>query len=56
MVYQILELVEHGITFDKIIREYFPHITKEDIRACIHYANAIIKNEEVHYYEDSKKQ
>lgn len=55
MVYQILELLENGLTFDEIIHDYFPHITKDDIRASIHYANSIIKNEEIHYYEEAKK-
>ena len=55
MVYQVLELLEGGLTFDEIIHDYFTHITKEDIKACIHYANTIIKNEEIHYYEKSAK-
>lgn len=55
MVYQILDLLENGISFDEIIRDYFPHITKEDIKACIHYANSIIKNEEIRYYEEAGK-
>ena len=55
MIYQVLELLEAGITFDEIIQDYFPHITKEDIQACIHYANTIIKNEEIHFYEESKR-
>ena len=52
MVYQILELIEYGQTFDQIINEHFPTITKEDIAACVHYANSIIKNEEIHFYEE----
>ena len=55
MVYQVLELLEYGLSFNEIIRDYFPHITKEDIQACIHYANSIIKSEEIHYYEEIKK-
>lgn len=54
MVYQILDLVENGVSFDEIIRDYFPHITKKDIRACIHYANSLVKDEEVHFFEESK--
>lgn len=48
MVWQILDLVENGLTFDEIISNYFPHINKKDIKACIQYANQLVKNEEVH--------
>lgn len=37
MVWQILDLLEDGLTFDEIITDYFPHLTKEDIKACIEY-------------------
>lgn len=47
MVWQILDLLEDGLTFDEIITDYFPHLTKEDIKACIEYANQLVKNEEV---------
>ena len=55
MVYQILNLLEMGLSFDEIIHKHFPQITQEDIQACIHYANSIIQNEEIHYYEGSQK-
>lgn len=55
MVYQILELLESGLGFEQIIRDYFPHITKDDITACIHYAASIVKDEEIHFYEESKR-
>ena len=48
MVWQILDLIEDGLTFDKIITDYFPHLTKADIKACIEYANQLVKNEEVY--------
>jgi len=55
MVWQILDLLENGCTFDQIINDYFPQLTKEDIQACIHYANVLVKNEEVHFFEEIKK-
>ena len=55
MVYQLIDLVAAGLTFDEIIHDYFPQITKKDIQACLHYANAIIKNEDIYYYEDTRK-
>ena len=51
-VYMILELVEEGISFDDILRDYYPHITKQDIKACIEYAKAIIENEEIHFAKE----
>ena len=48
MVWQILDLLEDGLTFDQIITDYFPQISKEDIKACIEYANQLVKNEDVH--------
>ncbi|MCD6422540.1 MAG: DUF433 domain-containing protein [Elusimicrobia bacterium] len=54
MVWQILDLLENGCSFDEIIKDYFPRITKKDIRACIHYANSIIKNEEIVFSKELK--
>ena len=47
-VYAVLELLEDGATFDDILRDYYPEITRDDIKACIHYATQLVKNEEVH--------
>lgn len=47
MVWQILDLLEDGLNFDGIITKYFPQISEEDIRACIEYANRLVKNEEI---------
>jgi uncharacterized protein (DUF433 family) len=47
-VYMILELLEDGLSFEEIIRDYYPHITKEDIVACLENARAIVENEEIH--------
>jgi uncharacterized protein (DUF433 family) len=49
-VYMILELLEDGLSFEEIIRDYYPHITKEDIRACLEYARAVVENEEIHVW------
>lgn len=42
-VEQILSCLEEGYTVEKIIKE-FPEITKEDVRACIKYANSLVVN------------
>jgi uncharacterized protein (DUF433 family) len=40
----ILELLSSGVTEDEILRDY-PHLTKDDIRACLGYAAHALKNE-----------
>ena len=37
MVWQILDLLEDGLTFDEIIANYFPQITKEDIKTGVRF-------------------
>lgn len=51
-VHMVLELVEEGIAFDDILKNYYPHITKEDIKACIEYAKAVIENEEIRFAKE----
>jgi uncharacterized protein (DUF433 family) len=48
-VYLILELLENGYTFKKIIEAY-PVLTEEDIKAAIEYSAKLLKNEEVVEY------
>ncbi len=47
-VFMILELIEAEIAFEKIIEDYYPGITKEDIKACVEYAKVLVKEEEIH--------
>ena len=47
MVYLILELLEAGVTPENIIKDYYPNLTLDDIKAAIHYAVTIIKEQEV---------
>ncbi len=47
-VQNVLELVRDGIGFDKIIQDYYPDLTIEDIRACIQYAIELLLAEDVH--------
>jgi uncharacterized protein (DUF433 family) len=46
MVYIIIELLESGLTSDDIIKDYYPNITKEDIKQCLRYAATLIKDQE----------
>jgi len=47
-VQDVLELVRDGISFERIIAEYYPDLTPEDIQACIQYAMDIVSVEDLH--------
>lgn len=47
-VQSVLELVNEGLSFNEIIRNYYPDLQVEDIRACIQYAIALVASEEIH--------
>jgi len=47
-VQSVLELLNEGLTFDEIIRDYYPDIAVEDIRACVQYAIALVAAEDIH--------
>jgi uncharacterized protein (DUF433 family) len=34
-VQSALELINEGLTFNEIIKDYYPDLTVEDIRACV---------------------
>lgn len=46
-VQDVLELVREGVTFDAIIRNYYPDLTEDDIRACIQYAMDVVAIEDL---------
>ena len=47
-VQNVLELINEGLSFESIIRDYYPDLTTEDIRACIQYAIALVASEDIH--------
>ena len=51
-VNMVLGLLSNGFAPEEIIRDYYEHITREDIFACIRYANSLLENEEVHAFMD----
>ncbi len=51
LVHLILELLETGITAEQIIRDYYPHLTKQNIEACLHYATTLVRDAEFIPYE-----
>lgn len=44
----IMELVANGYTFEKIIEECYPHLTKKQIQAALQYGTSVIKNERIY--------
>lgn len=44
----ILGLLADGLTPEEIIKQHYPHITKEDILACVRYAKQIVEDEEIY--------
>lgn len=47
-VQSVLELLDEGLSFDKIIQDYYPDLKVADIRACLQYAIALVAAEDVH--------
>jgi uncharacterized protein (DUF433 family) len=47
-VQNVLELIGEGISFDKIIQDYYPDLQLEDIRACVRYAIEVLAAEDLH--------
>jgi uncharacterized protein (DUF433 family) len=47
-VQSVLELVREGIGFAEIVRDYYPDLTVDDIRACVQYALDVVTIEEIH--------
>ena len=46
MVYLVLEFLEAGVSFQDITSRYFPQLTEEAVRAALHYAAEVIKQQE----------
>ena len=47
-VQSVLELVEQGLPFEEILRDYYPDLEVEDVRACIRFAIDLTQAEEIH--------
>lgn len=46
-VQSILELLNEGLSFSDIIRDYYRDLQPDDIRACLQYAIALIAAEDI---------
>jgi uncharacterized protein (DUF433 family) len=47
-VKSVLELVREGIPFAEIVRDYYPDLEEDDVRACIQYALEVVSAEDIH--------
>ena len=47
-VQNVLELVREGHSFGEIVRDYYPDLKPEDVRACIQYAIDVVAAEDIH--------
>ena len=47
-VLNVLELISEGVSFETIVRDYYPDLQSEDVRACVRYAMEIVAAEEIH--------
>jgi uncharacterized protein (DUF433 family) len=47
-VQSVLELVREGLSFEDIIRDYYPDLEPDDIRACVQYAIDVVNAEAIH--------
>lgn len=47
-VQNVLELINEGLTFEQIIKDYYPGLKKDDIQACMRYAIALVAAEDIH--------
>lgn len=46
-VQSTLELLNEGLSFSEIIRDYYPELKTDDINACLQYAIALIAAEDI---------
>jgi len=43
MVWQVLELLEAGMPLEEIIKNFITPLTREHVKAALHYASSITK-------------
>ena len=48
LVQNVLELVDEGIPSERIIQDYYPELTLDDVHACMRYAIALVAGEDVY--------
>jgi len=54
MVHQVLDLLAADATIEEIIEEDFPDLTRDDILACIAYANKLVRDEDIEVFSEAE--
>lgn len=52
-VQNVLELLTEGLSFEEIIKDYYPELEVEDIKSCLRYAIALIASEDIQLFPAS---
>ena len=47
-VHMVLGLLGEGFTIEEILEDYYDHLTREDVLACLRYATSVLEDEEVY--------
>lgn len=47
-VEDVLELVQEGLGFERVVRDFYPDLEADDVRACVRYATELVRSEEIH--------
>ncbi len=50
-VLDVLELISEGISFEAIVKDYYPDLVQKDIQACMRYAIDVLQAEDLHISE-----
>lgn len=53
-VYMILDILASGETIKDILTDYYPHITEEDIKACLNYGARTLEHEYIEFIDKEK--
>ncbi len=46
-VQSVLELIDEGLSFAGITKDYYPDLQEDDIHACLRYAIALVAAEDI---------
>ncbi len=46
-VQSVLELIDEGLSFTEITKDYYPELQEDDIHACLRYAIALVAAEDI---------
>ncbi len=47
-VQSVLELLKEGLFFTRIMKDYYPDLHEEDLRACVQCAIEVLAAEDIH--------